>query len=159
MIAFYLYFSFSFSPSTYSPTIIVALPPLPYQWAELTSTSCLAGNVTRCGLCEKQLHWKRFLHWHWKHCQASFLCYFDCIERLHYSPPLQNPQLLQAWRGLEFQGLFLLWFLREQTNAGQGQHCTHPGKSWYRGECSLGQPLRITPPCLMYMKQNSSSSC
>lgn len=23
----------------------------------------------------------------------------------------------------------------------------------------VGQPLRITPPCLMYMKQNSCSSC
>lgn len=100
----------------------------------------------------KQLHWSHFLCWHW--CQASFLFYFDCIERLHYSPP-HNPELLKAWMSLEFQGLFLLRCLCEQTNARRGQCCTHTGKSWYRGESSAGQPLQISPPCLMYMEQKS----
>lgn len=38
--------------STNSLTVILAMPFLPYQWAELISTSCLAANLTRCGLCE-----------------------------------------------------------------------------------------------------------
>lgn len=41
----------------------------------------------------------------------------------------------------------------------QGQRCTLAGKSWCERESSLGQPLWITPPCLMYMKQNTCCRC
>lgn len=132
-----LFLSFNNTPLQ-PPTIIPASPPLPYKWVE-ANLSLLCGCVLRqVRPLLKQLRWTRFLCCFWKPCQTFFLFYFDCIERLHYPPSpkppthpnthTHNPELLHALRGLEFQGLFLLWCLREQTNAGQGQLCTHPGK-------------------------------
>lgn len=77
-------------PSPKPPTIIPASPPLPYKWVE-ANLSLLCGCVLhQVRPLLKQLRWTRFLCCFWKPCQAFFLFYFDCIERLHYPPHLKT---------------------------------------------------------------------
>lgn len=151
------------------PTIIPASPPLPYKWVE-ANLSLLCGCVLhQVRPLLKQLRWTRFLCCFWKPCQAFFLFYFDCIERLHYHPP--SPQnhpptpthttqsSSMHWGVWSFRVCFCCGVSVSRLMQGKGSCVPILEKSWYRGESSPGQPLRITLPCLMYMKQNSCSSC
>lgn len=155
------YFSCIFSSSTNSLTIILVLHPLlPYNWAKLTSAPCVivySPGATSVKTVVLNLFSLLVLKTMPSLLSFLFFFFFLFLFWLYRKAPLCP--LLHAYRGLWVSGLFWLWCLHEQTNAGQGQLCTHPGKSWYRGESSLGQPLRITLPCLMYMKQNSCTSC
>lgn len=128
------------SPSINFSTIIHchAIPPIPMSWTNLNLLfGCEFDQVRPLW---KQLHWNRFLCWHWKPCQALFLFFFILtVSKGSIISPHTTHSLEES--GVSWFVFVVVSF--KQTNAGQGQRCALPGRSWYRGESRLSQHCHI----------------
>lgn len=120
-------------------------PPLPYPIMSWTNLNLLFG-------CEhdqvrplwKQLHWNRFLRWHWKPCQGSFLFLFWLYRKAPLSPPPLPPYPARTTQSSYGHGR--VWSFRvcfccgvSMSRLMQGKGSIVPileKKSWYRGESS-----------------------